>query len=85
MDPPAAPGGGTRGDDDGPAPVNRNCPVRCVNVDTSRGCRAAHVARGAIPLALASALMYQTFVAGWDSYGARLAWMSITYLLATSC
>lgn len=36
---------------------------------------------GAIPVAVASALMYQSFIAGWDSYGARIAWMVVTYLL----
>ena len=39
------------------------------------------IARGAVPVAVASALMYQSFVAGWDSYGARLAWMCVTYVL----
>ena len=39
------------------------------------------IARGAVPVAVASALMYQSFVAGWDSYGARLAWMCVTYML----
>ncbi|WP_084102861.1 MFS transporter [Demequina sp. NBRC 110051] len=37
--------------------------------------------RGAIPVAAASALMYMNFVSGWESYGARVAWMSITYIL----
>lgn len=54
-------------------------------VDTSKPGKAGKfrpwIARGAIPVALASALMYQNFVAGWDSYGARLAWMCVTYLL----
>ena len=39
------------------------------------------ILRGAIPVAVASALMYQSFIVGWDSYGARLAWMCVTYLL----
>ncbi|MGO4956972.1 MFS transporter [Luteococcus sp. Sow4_B9] len=54
-------------------------------VDTSKPTKAGKfrpwIARGAVPVALASALMYQSFVAGWDSYGARLAWMCITYFL----
>ncbi len=37
--------------------------------------------RGAIPVALASGLMYMTFVGDWESYAARIAWMTITYLL----
>lgn len=37
--------------------------------------------RGAVPVAVASGLMYMTFVGDWESYGARLAWMTITYLL----
>lgn len=39
------------------------------------------IARGAVPVAIASALMYQSFVAGWESYTARLVWMTLTYLL----
>lgn len=39
------------------------------------------IARGAVPVAVASALMYQSFVAGWESYGARLGWMVVTYML----
>ncbi|GAA1389782.1 glycoside-pentoside-hexuronide (GPH):cation symporter [Luteococcus peritonei] len=54
-------------------------------VDTAKATAAGKfrpwIARGAIPVALASALMYQSFIAGWDSYGARLAWMCITYFL----
>lgn len=54
-------------------------------VDTSKPGKAGKfrpwIARGAIPVALASALMYQNFVAGWDSHGARLAWMCVTYVL----
>lgn len=36
---------------------------------------------GAIPVAVASALMYMSFVADWDSYGAKLLWMVVTYFL----
>lgn len=39
------------------------------------------VLRGALPVAIASALMYMNFLAGWESYGARVAWMVATYLL----
>lgn len=39
------------------------------------------ILRGAIPVAVASALMYMNFLAGWESYGARVAWMIATYLL----
>lgn len=39
------------------------------------------ILRGALPVAIASALMYMNFLAGWESYGARVAWMVITYLL----
>lgn len=38
------------------------------------------IKRMAIPVALASALMYVTFIQDW-SYGAKLAWMVGTYLL----
>ncbi len=37
--------------------------------------------KGAVPVAVASALMYMNFLAGWESYGARVSWMVITYLL----
>lgn len=54
-------------------------------VDTAKPTRVGKfrpwILRGAIPVALASALMYQSFVSGWDSYGARLAWMCVTYIL----
>lgn len=39
------------------------------------------ILRGALPVAIASALMYMNFLSGWESYGARVAWMVITYLL----
>lgn len=39
------------------------------------------ILRGAIPVAVASALMYMTFIAGWESYGARLTYMIVTSLL----
>ncbi|WP_299520753.1 MFS transporter [uncultured Serinicoccus sp.] len=39
------------------------------------------ILRGALPVAIASALMYMNFLAGWESYGARVAWMVATYLL----
>ncbi|WP_257181396.1 MFS transporter [Corynebacterium cystitidis] len=35
----------------------------------------------AIPVAVASALMYMSFVADFDSYGAKLTWMVATYFL----
>lgn len=35
----------------------------------------------AIPVGVASALMYMAFVADFDSYGAKLAWMAATYFL----
>lgn len=35
----------------------------------------------AIPVAVASALMYMSFVADWESYTARVAWMTATYFL----
>ncbi|WP_211439347.1 MFS transporter [Corynebacterium glutamicum] len=35
----------------------------------------------AIPVAIASALMYMSFVADFDSYGAKVAWMTATYFL----
>lgn len=35
----------------------------------------------AIPVAVASALMYASFVADFDSYGAKVAWMVATYFL----
>ncbi|AKK10145.1 MFS transporter [Corynebacterium uterequi] len=35
----------------------------------------------AIPVAVASALMYMSFVADFNSYGAKLAWMCATYFL----
>lgn len=35
----------------------------------------------AIPVAIASSLMYMSFVADFDSYGAKLAWMTATYFL----
>lgn len=35
----------------------------------------------AIPVAVASSLMYMAFVADFDSYGAKLAWMVATYFL----
>ncbi len=35
----------------------------------------------AIPVAVASALMYMSFVADWESYTARLIWMVATYFL----
>ena len=35
----------------------------------------------AIPVAVASALMYMSFVADFDSYGAKMAWMIATYFL----
>lgn len=38
------------------------------------------IRRMAIPVAVASALMYVTFTSGW-SYGGRVAWMVGTYLL----
>lgn len=53
--------------------------------DTSKGTAAGKfrpwILRGAIPVAVASALMYQSFIAGWDSYGARVGWMAVTYLI----
>ena len=35
----------------------------------------------AIPVAVASALMYMSFVSDFDSYGAKMAWMIATYFL----
>lgn len=35
----------------------------------------------AIPVAIASALMYMSFVADFDSYAAKVAWMTATYFL----
>ncbi|NLI04402.1 MAG: sugar (glycoside-pentoside-Hexuronide) transporter [Actinomycetaceae bacterium] len=35
----------------------------------------------AIPVAVASALMYSAFIADWESYTARLVWMWATYFL----
>ncbi len=35
----------------------------------------------AIPVAIASALMYMSFVADWESYNSRLVWMCCTYFL----
>lgn len=39
------------------------------------------VKRIAIPVAIASALMYMSFVADFDSYVAKVAWMTATYFL----
>lgn len=38
------------------------------------------IARAALPLVVSSALLYMPFVADW-SYGGRLAWAAVTYLL----
>lgn len=35
----------------------------------------------AIPVALASAMMYMSFVASWEGYGSKLLWMCVTYFL----
>lgn len=54
-------------------------------VDNSTGTKAGKfrpwLLRGAIPVAVASTLMYMPFVGDWESYGARLGWMIVTYLL----
>ncbi|WP_218192324.1 MFS transporter [Brachybacterium vulturis] len=54
-------------------------------VDGSKGTKAGRfrpwILRGAIPVAVASTLMYMPFVGDWESYGARLGWMIVTYIL----
>ncbi|EPD32529.1 glycoside-pentoside-hexuronide (GPH):cation symporter [Propionimicrobium lymphophilum] len=35
----------------------------------------------AVPVTIASALMYMSFVGNWDSYTAKLLWMCVTYFL----
>lgn len=54
-------------------------------VDTSKPRKSGKfrpwILRGAIPVAVASTLMYVSFVADWDSYAARLGWMIATYLV----